>query len=633
MCGIFGIVPGRRSGLDEARVRRALALLSERGPDDEGWYADDDVFFGHRRLSVIDVSDGGHQPMASDDGKIQLTYNGEIYRFGELRRELESLGRRFRSTSDSEVLLRGYEQWGRDVLERIDGMFAFAIWDANTKTLLLARDRLGKKPLFWARRGDVVAFSSLLRPLVEAGIVRPEIDPVALGQYLHFNYVPGPRTIFRDAELLPAGAWLEYRAGEIRSEPYWNLKNVAPESGVADPQQRFESLLVDAVRARLVSDVPLGVFLSGGVDSALVAALAQLETTGRRSTFSVGFREASYDERGKARRVAARIGTDHHEIECVADDVPAILPAIVASADHLLADQSMVPLTKLAGYTKQSVTVVLTGDGGDELLAGYPTYRALEYASPYIRIVPQPIRAALAAASQGLPAQAGKMAAATLLQRFLHATTSDLARAHAGWRTIWTQDEIRSIVPALHPDTAGEDFRRGYADRMAPHGDWNVLQRAVHSDIGVWLVDSILGKVDRATMSHGLEARSPLLDSRLVEYSFATLLRDPSRFAGKQPIRRMAGRFLGDELAATAKAPFQTPFADWFAGPLRGYVRESIGTIENILPGVFDVARIRAIEAEHAGRRRNHDFKLWGLVTLAEWSKLYPGLRLAEARS
>ena len=637
MCGIFGIVPGRRSGLDESRVRFALGCLASRGPDDEGWYADDDVFFGHRRLSVIDVSPGGHQPMASDDGSVLLTDNGEIYRFDRLRRELEQLGHRFRSTSDSEVLLRGYEQWGKGVLERIDGMFAFAIWDAKTKSLLLARDRLGKKPLFWARRGDVLGFSSLLRPLVEAGVVRPEIDPVALGQYLHFNYVPGPRTIFRDAELLPAGTWLEFRDGHIETGRYWDLKNVAPEAGGADPQRRFKSLLLDSVRARLVSDVPLGVFLSGGVDSALVAALAQRESSGARSTFSVGFREASYDEREKARRVATRIGADHHDIECTAGDVPDLLPRIVASADHLLADQSMIPLTKLAGYAKQSVTVVLTGDGGDELLAGYPTYRALDYASTYISMVPQPLREVLSSASRHLPAQAGKMATVTLLQRFLHATTSDLQRAHAGWRTIWTQDEISSIVRARRSDPRApkELFVDApwadYARQMAPHGGWNVLQRAVHADIAVWLVDSILGKVDRATMSHGLEARSPLLDSKLVEYSFATLLADPARNAGKQPIRRMARELLGDELAATAKAPFQTPFADWFAGPLRGLVRDSIATLETNLAGVFDIGRMRAIEEEHAARRHNHDFKLWGLATLAEWSKLYPGLSIAES--
>jgi len=630
------MVPGHRSGFEETRVRAALALLSSRGPDDEGWLADDGAYFGHRRLSVIDVSCGGHQPMSNEDGSVWLTYNGEIYRFEKLRSELESLGHRFRSTSDSEVLLRGYEQWGKGVLARIDGMFALAIRDARSNTLLLARDRLGKKPLFWARSGNVLAFSSLLRPLVEVGITRPEIDPIALRQYLHLNYVIGPRTIFAGAQLLPAGTWLEYCDGEIRSQQYWDLKTASPARDIADPQQHFETLLTDAVRARLVSDVPLGIFLSGGVDSALIAALAQHESEARRRTFSVGFREASYDERAKARKVAARLGTDHHEIECSADDVPGLLPRIVASADHLLADQSMIPLTKLAGYAKQSVTVVLTGDGGDELLAGYPTYRALELAAPYVSYVPGAVRSMLASASTLLPAQAGKMASVTLLQRFLHATTSDLARAHAGWRTIWTEDEIASIAPAAcagsqsfgSKATPSEPWS-DYAMQLAPHGDWNVLQRAVYADIRVWLVDSILGKVDRATMSYGLEARSPFLDSKLVEYSFATLLRDPARFAGKQPIRRMASRFLGDELAQTAKAPFQTPFADWFAGPLRGFVKESLRTLESNLPGVFDIARLEALESEHADRRRNHDYKLWGLVTLAEWTKQFAGLRLA----
>lgn len=625
------MLPDGGSSLDEARVRSALALLCDRGPDDEGWHAGDGVILGHRRLTIMDVSSAGHQPMSNEDGTVWLTFNGEIYRFAALRDELQALGHRFRSTSDSEVLLHGYEQWGDAVLDHVDGMFAFGLWDATRKRLLLARDRLGKKPLFWANRGGVLAFSSLVRPLVAVGVVEPAIDPGALRDYLHFNYVIGPRSIFSGLELLPAGSWLVAEGGNVRIGRYWDLKDAVAERGDVDLQQRFEDLVTDAVRARLVSDVPLGVFLSGGVDSALIAALAHRESGTKLPTFSVGFDEATYDERAKARRVAARLGSEHHEIGCAAADVPLLLPRIVASSDHLLADQSLVPLTRLAGEARRSVKVVLTGDGGDELLAGYPTYRALRVAEPYIRLVPRSLRRLAAGSSEHLPAQPGKMATATLLQRFLRATTGDIARAHACWRTIWTQDEISTIFRGSPHDTAQPEPWETYARQLVPHGDWNLVQRAVYADVRVWLVDSILAKVDRATMSHGLEARSPLLDSRLVEFSFATLLRDPRRHAGKHALRQMAAGLLGAEMSQAAKEPFQTPFADWFAGPLRGYVRDSLSVLRSTFGDAFDHERLVRVEREHAERRRNHDFKLWGLVTLAEWSRQYPGVRIAAS--
>lgn len=627
MCGIFGVLNGPSSGLDEGRARAALDFLSARGPDDGGWFADDGVWLGHRRLTIMDVSEAGHQPMTNEDGSVWITFNGEIYRFWELRRELEAAGHVFRSTSDSEVLIHGYEQWGRGLLDRIDGMFAFAIWDAPRRTLLLARDRLGKKPLFWAERGAALAFSSMVRPLVACGVAAPEIDAEALREYLFLNYVIGPRSIFRGVELLPAGTWLEVRDGVRTSGRYWSLENSAAGAAGADPQKRFEELLVSATDARLVSDVPLGIFLSGGIDSAVVAALAQERSGRRQQTFSVGFDEASYDERGKARAVARRIGSDHHEVECTAADVPRLLPMIVGSADHLLADQSMIPLTRLAEVTSKAVKVVLTGDGGDELLAGYPTYRALRLAAGYVRTVPPSLRRFAAEAAEHLPARDGKMAGATVLSRFLRATTADLAGAHAAWRAIWSESEIRAIFrlggDGVHPS-------RRYAEYMRPHPGWSVLQRAIFADISVWLVDSILGKVDRSTMACGLEARSPLLDSRLVEFSFATLLRDPALYRDKRPLRLVAESLLGAELAATPKEPFQTPFAAWFAGPLRPFVRESLATLRETFGEAFDHGALALVEREHAERRRNHDYKIWGLVTLAQWARQYPGLALGS---
>jgi asparagine synthase (glutamine-hydrolysing) len=628
VCGIFGIVNPAQAGIDRSVARGCLGALAERGPDDSGWYETEDVLLGHRRLAVMDLSSAARQPMGNDDESVWLTFNGEIYRFWELRAQLEARGHAFRSTGDTEVILRGYEEWGGRVLERLSGMFALGIWDARERTLLLARDRLGKKPLFWARRRGALGFASLVRPLVATGLARAEVAAPALREFLFHNYVIGPRTIFRDVQLLPPGTWLKFGSGRLETGRFWELARARPRPAGPAAQQEFERLVAEATRVRLVSDAPLGVFLSGGVDSALVAALAQREGAKPLRTYSVGFEEAAFDERPKARRVAERLGTEHHEVTCRAQDVPGILARLSTSADHLIADQSMVPLARLALEAKRSVKVVLTGDGGDELLAGYPTYRALRLAVWYLRLAPAPLRERLAALAPLLPARPGKMAASALLARFLAATTGGLAQAHASWRSIFTHREISALLGGL-ADAVRE--WEGYA-RHAEEGpaDWTLLQRAVYADARTWLVDSILAKVDRATMMTGLEARSPLLDHELFEFAFATLLRDPPQ-AAKRPLRRLAAALLGPELAAAPKEGFQTPFGAWFRGPLRPYLRESLAGLRDRLAGLLDAQLLERIEAEHASGRRDHGLKLWGLLALSEWSRLFPGLRVAEA--
>ncbi len=625
MCGIFGIVNPQQAGIESSHARRCLDYLAVRGPDDAGWYEADGIMLGHRRLSIMDLSAAGRQPMSNEDGTDCVSFNGEIYGFWKLRSELEGLGHVFRSTCDTEVIVHGYEEWGRGLLQRIDGMFAFGVWDEKTRSLLLARDRLGKKPLFVSRRGNMLAFSSQIRPLVASGIAAPCVRPDALREYLFLNYIIGPKTIFKDVELLPAGGWMEVKGGKEESGCYWSLASVGPDAHV-DSQSRFEAILLRSTRERMVSDAPMGIFLSGGVDSAVIAAIAKREAGGKQSTFSVGFDDPAYDERPKALRVARHLGTDHHEVVCHAGDVPDILPKLTASADHLLADQAMVPLAKLAIEAKQSVKTVLTGDGGDELLAGYDTYRALKIASYYIKVIPERIRAKIPRIADYLPARPEKMARSMLLSRFLNATTDGLAQAHASWRSIWSHTEIDALFSGRHSQVVEW---KAYAERMERRNGWNLLQSAVYSDISTWLVDSILAKVDRSTMLTGLEARSPLLDSQLMEFSFATLLAD-ERNASKLPLRRFAESLLGPVLATVKKEGFQAPFAAWFAGPLRPYARDSLATLRENLPGVFDERMIGRIETEHASRSKNHDLKLWSLVVLGEWSKLYPELRMAE---
>lgn len=627
MCGIFGILDPAAARIEPTTARRALDLLAHRGPDDQGWYEDEDVVLGHRRLTIMDLSSAGAQPMANEDDSVRVTFNGEIYAYWHLRDELEGLGHRFRSTSDTEVIVHGYEEWGIGVLDRLEGMFAFGIWDRRRRELLLARDRLGKKPLFVARRDGALAFASGIRPLVACGVARPRISPTALREFLFLNYVVGPRTILSDVSQLEPGSWLRARDGAVETGRYWSLRDAARESP-DDAQAHFEELLVDATEKRMVSDAPLGIFLSGGVDSAVVAAIAQRHREQAEATFSVGFEAASYDERPKARSVAERLGTRHHDVVCRAEDVPRLMPRLAQSADHLLADQSMVPLAQLAVHATEHVKVVLTGDGGDELLAGYPTYSALRVAAPYVALVPGPLRRALAGLSAHLPARSEKMSPWMVAGRFLRATTSDLATAHASWRAIWSHEEIDALLGGSHAEVREP---AAYAARFERRDDWTPLRAAVHADITTWLVDSILAKVDRATMQTGLEARSPLLDAKLVEYSFATLLADERNSVGKQPLRRVAEKLLGPSVAGHKKEGFQTPFAEWFAGPLRGYVRERIDALHANLPGGCDPDFMARIESEHAQRTRNHDLKLWSLVALSEWADLYPGLEVADS--
>jgi asparagine synthase (glutamine-hydrolysing) len=624
MCGILGIVGPEDAALPAAAARRALDRLAARGPDDAGVHEGEGVWLGHRRLAVMDLSAAGHQPMASDDGRVVVVYNGEIYGFRDVRTDLERRGHRFRSSCDTEVLLRGYEEWGRDVLLHVDGMFALGVWDARERKLLLARDRLGKKPLFWARRGDLLGFASGVRPLLDCGLAEPAVPRAKLREFLFFDYTLGPQTIFRDVEQLPPASWLEWHGGRVETGCYWRLGE-APAEEPDEAQRSFERLLREATAKRLVSDAPLGVFLSGGVDSAVVTALARQAYGPGLATFSVGFEDRSYDERSKARRLAGALGTVHHELLCGPADVPGLLAHATRSADHLLADQSLLPLAKLAIEARRSVKVVVTGDGGDELLAGYPTYRALQLARSYVALAPAPLRRALAALAPRLPSSGAKMAAPTLARRFLAATGGDLGQAHASWRAIWSHREISALLGGR-----GDETREwaAYAERFAG-ARGTLIQRAVAADVATWLVDSVLAKVDRATMAVGLEARSPLLDSRLWSHAFANLLSDPGN-AGKRPLRRLAARLLPPEFARAAKETFQTPFAAWFAGPLRGWVRGELAALPARLPGAFDAAVIGAVEAAHSARSADHALKLWSLLAVAEWAKLHPGVHVVD---
>jgi asparagine synthase (glutamine-hydrolysing) len=628
VCGIFGITGSRADSLGGPVLDACLQDLAERGPDDRGVYRNPGVVLAHTRLSIIDLSPAGHQPMASADGSVVVVFNGEIYGFVALRAELERLGHSFTSRSDTEVILAAYAEWGRDMLAHLEGMFALGLYDRRSETLLLARDRMGKKPLFWTHAGDSLAFASLVRPLARSRLARARVSVPRLREYLFFDYTIAPATIFDDVRALEPGGWLEFRRGHVQSGRYWTLAGddeaVSHRSAAGALQSELERRITDAVNVRLVSDAPLGIFLSSGLDSLAVAALAVRASESRRKTFTVGFAEASYDERPRAARAAAVLGTEHHETLCTPDDVPALLASITRSADHLLADQSMIPIAKLARDARAHVKVVLTGDGGDEMLAGYPTYRALALARHYVRL-PRSVRRAAAALSSYIPADPSRMSRASVAGRFFVATTGGLAEAHASWRAIWSHREIDSLLGRRSADAVEW---QPYAEAFVERQNWSWLHSAVHADVATWLVDSILAKVDRSTMAVGLEARSPLLDRRVVELAFRRMLGPETYRDRKAPLRALVARLYGPELASAEKGQFQTPLSSWFAGPLRPWVREQLSALQRTLPDLFARSVIERVEHEHASRRRDHGLKLWSLVALAEWSKLYPGLEI-----
>jgi asparagine synthase (glutamine-hydrolysing) len=508
MCGIAGFTGSRSSGLG---VLEAMAsALTHRGPDEGGSYASGEVGLAARRLSIIDVQ-GGHQPYRSESNDVVAVFNGEIYGFRVLRRDLEQAGHRFATGADGEVIVHAYEQHGLGFLERIDGMFALAVWDSRTKTLVLARDRLGKKPIHIARHLDgTLSFASELQSLLADPKVRRDIDPEAIALFLQFGYVPAPRSAFASVSKLPPGSALIWSPSGVEERRYWRL-SYEPKHSIAHAAalDELDSRIAAAVEARLVSDVPLGAFLSGGIDSSTVVAHMQALSAQRVKTFSIGFADPRYDERPHAAAVARALGTDHHDQIVQADDLLAVLPRLVRHYGEPYGDSSMVPTYYLARMAKAHVTVALTGDGGDELLAGYERHAAARYASYFDRL-PRPARRGLVAAGMRLVRAGGEQKALGYkIFRLLRSLSLDSAERYADWAGTLSKSERQRLAPALAPAVQPEVF----ADARHP------LDVALATDVSHYLPDDLLTKIDIATMACSLEARAPLLDYGLVEWA------------------------------------------------------------------------------------------------------------------
>ncbi|MBE0467446.1 MAG: asparagine synthase (glutamine-hydrolyzing), partial [Candidatus Desulforudis sp.] len=546
MCGIAGYI-GLSNDIvvDENIVRKMCGTLVHRGPDDEGVLVRGNIGLGMRRLSIIDLAGGG-QPMGCETGDVQVVCNGEIYNFREIRERLEGKGHRWRTASDTECLVHLYEEYGVDCVHHINGMFAFCLWDSRTGTVLLARDRLGKKPLYYTVHDNRFIYGSELKALLQYPGIARELDPLALDLYLTYDYVPAPYCILKGFSKLEPGFRMIIRDGLIRREAYWNL-SYEPKPGRVRKAELVDELhdrLGEAVRKRLVADVPLGMFLSGGLDSGIVAALARKHVSGTLKTFSIGFEDRSFDESAYARRVAEVLETDHRERTFRTQDLLDLVPGLPGVLDEPMADPSVLPTYLLSRFTKERVTVALAGDGGDELFAGYPTYQAHVLADYYNRL-PRPLKWGIEVAVGALPVSHANLSFDFKAKQFLKGTSLPLEIRNFVWKGGFSAEERRQLYTSdLRWLLQAYDSFTPVQDLITVSDARNPLDRALYLDSKLYLQDDILVKVDRASMACSLEVRAPLLDYELVDWA----ARLPARFKMKGLTTKYLLKRLGDKL-------------------------------------------------------------------------------------
>src|SRR5262245_26834301 len=604
MCGICGTASTGRA-IDPDRLAAMSATLAHRGPDSDGMFVDGNVGLAARRLSIIDL-ETGDQPIANEDGSVVVVQNGEIYNYAELTHELVRAGHRFRTHGDTEVLVHAYEEWGTAFAERLRGMFAVAIWDAGERRLVLARDRFGIKPLYYRVEGDALEFASELRALP-----RGEIDLDALEGFLAFNCVPAPFSIFRDTRKLPPGHFLTWN-GTVEVQRF---ARPAPslETRGEDEAELIEELrarLRDSVRAHLVSDVPVGVLMSGGVDSCTLAALAAEETSEPLRTFSIGFEEASFNELDDARLVAERYGTIHREL-VLRPDAALLLPELAAAFDEPFADSSALPTYLVSRLAAEEVKVALSGEGGDELFGGYHTYAASLLAERFAGA------AALARPLvERLPASTRKASLDYRAKRFVRAAPLPPLERHHGWKEILSAD-VRTELTGRRSEFDPVDLLRA---RFAETEGAELLARLQDVDVGTYLIDDLLVKTDRASMAHSLEARVPFLDTVVSNFAFALPTRHRVRgLSKKRLLRKAADPLLPSRIVNGRKRGFSIPAAAWLKGELEPFARETLAPDVLRRQGFFQPEPVRRLLDDHVAGREDLSRQLWGLLAFTLW--------------
>lgn len=625
MCGIAGrfswIKPPER-----LLIQQMTQSLAHRGPDAEGIYLNGPIGLGHRRLAIIDTNHRSNQPMADISGRFHIVFNGEIYNFQEIRQTLKNLGSRFQTNSDTEVILESYKQWGEHCLNHFNGMFAFALWDEKEKSLLLARDRLGKKPLFYhlLPEGGII-FASELKALIKDPDLKPQINPKALSHYLTLNHTLTNTSILKNVHKLAPGHFLTLSQNKTpHIESYWDLAHCFHEKQTFKSEneavEAYSSLFDDAVRLRLVSDVPLGAFLSGGVDSsAIVAAMARLGKPFDVQTFSIGFSEKGFSETDKARRVANILGVQYQD-QILDSMFTTDLSDLAFYGDEPFADTSILPMFRLAAFARKKVTVALSGDGADEIFAGYTTYTAdqIHHLSQWI---PSFGFSALEwLINRYLPVTFGKVSLDYKIRKFINCHGQTPQQAHFSWRTIFSSDEKQQlVVPEIAKEILEADPFDSFDEHYQAVRSCHYLDQAMYVDIKTWLADDILVKVDRSTMAHGLEARAPFLDYRLVEFAASLPIQLKMKgFQRKYLLKKSLAGAIPKDILKQKKEGFNAPISHW----LLDHGDELFSNVSaNLGGGLFRQEKITDLWQEHRCKKRDNGLLLFGLLMFDLWQR------------
>ena len=623
MCGICGVAGGVIER-ERPRVRAMMDALAHRGPDDADIHAEHGAVLGHRRLTIIDLN-AGRQPLGSDDGSLWITFNGEIYNYRELRAELEAAGYRFRTASDTEVLLCLYQRDGEACLARLRGMFAFAIWNSRTETLFAARDRFGQKPFFYAERGGRLLFASEVKGLLAHGDIAAEPEPAAIDYYLGLRFVPPPLTMFRGIQKLSAGHCLTWHRGTLAVRPYWSLHFGQEHARTErDWIEELQERLDDAVRSHLVSDVPVGALLSGGLDSSLVTALMMRHLKGEVPTFAIGSDQSTFDERPFARRVAAHCGTHHHE-RAVTSDLLASIPRLVACLDEP-SDPIAACFHESSALASQHVKVVLGGDGGDELFAGFDRYVGFQWAG-WFHALPEPLRRAVAAAAAGLPDSFAYKGPIQKLRWLTTVAEQEGGRRYARMTTFFRfgSEEKRWLYgPELQHLLEYCDAEQAIIRPFEALAGEPVLRRMGFTDIVTKLPEHTLMLTDRLSMAHGLETRSPLLDHRLAEFCATMPPRmHARRGVTKYSLRKAASEFLPDDIIRRPKQGFMFPVAYWLSEQTLPAIRRRLIEGPTVRNGWIRAEAVERLCAEHLAHRADHHVRIWMLLNLDAWDRIY----------
>ena len=634
MCGIAGLIDSTISSSEIlVRLKRMTDVMTHRGPDDDGHHCVDGAGIGMRRLSIIDVA-GGQQPIANENGDIHVVCNGEIYNFADLRRDLKKRGHQFATGSDAEVIVHLYEEHGDDFVDHLRGMFGLAIWDQRRRRLVVARDRLGKKPLFYAKRGNRFCFGSEMKSILVDDPSLGSPDYSVIGQFLQFAYIQQPNTIYKGIHRLPAGHYGVYERGEFRIAPYWSVE-FHPDDAVGEDEwaERLDAKLAESVRIRLQSEVPLGVFLSGGLDSSAVVAYASAAGLKPLKTFTIGFDREEWDESEDAQRVATHYDTEHHLLRLSESDMSETLAdtldAIIRHCDEPFGDASAIPTYHVSRLAREHVTVILSGDGGDELFAGYSCYRGALFAQTYRRYLPYVIgRHVLPgmaeAVARALPGR--KHFQVLRVAKVLRDSSLPIMQALRDKGSVWSASQLSNLLTddvLQVADFLGEQYMPdSHWQTLHADGDRDLVSRMTEIDIQSYMLDDILVKVDRMSMAHALEVRSPLLDHEMVELAAQIPTRMKIRGSrGKHILRRVLQDKLPPRAIQKGKQGFSVPLRDWFRGRLRDFVHDTLAS--DLPESVFRKEVVQRTLVQHERGTVDHANRIWLLLTFASWHRQY----------